>query len=421
MAQQRRSAMSTSAAAPPGVSSLPQILAERAVFPLYQPIVDLVSRKIVGVEALARGPAGSALEFPDALFDAARAAGRLGELDQLCCARGLELARDGGPEVPPLVFINAEPAALTAQMTPDLLAVVGSPLPFRIVLEFTERALSDAPATLLDVADRVHAYGNAVALDDIGADPMSLAFLPMVEPEVVKLDMHLLRAPRDPGTQATAMAVSAFAERTGAMVLAEGIETEQDLAHALALGARWGQGWLFGRPGPLAALVGRPVDRSARLRPSQRGLHRPVGTPFALAATRNRVRRAEPRMVDAVADQVLAQAASAGPHTVVLCAPNGPGHPARWLPRIETVAGRAAYVGLVAEHPVSLSGVHSRLLDSTDPMAGETNLVIVDPRVCVALTIRGTGDEVDFVLTQDRDLVQCIARMLMHQLPRQGS
>ena len=425
MAQQRRTAIPAPATLPlrgSGASSLAQILAERAVFPLFQPIVDLTTRKIVGVEALARGPAGSALEFPDALFGAAVAAGRLAELDQLCCARGLELARDAGPVVPPLVFVNAEPAALNAALTPELLEIIRSDLPFRIVLEFTERALSAAPATLLDIAEGVHGHGNAVALDDVGADPLSLAFLPMVEPEVVKLDMHLLRAPHDPGTLATAATVSAFAERTGATVLAEGVETEQDAAYALALGARWGQGWLFGRPGPLAAIAGRPVDQAARLRPPQRELHRPAGTPFGLAATRNAVRRGDLRMVDAVADQVFAQAAGSGAHAVVLCAPNGPGRPADWLPHLEKLAGNAAYVGLVAGRPAHCPpAVHSRMLGSADPLHGETTLVIIDPRVSVALTMRGTGDEVDFVLTHDRDLVQCIARMIMQRLPRTGS
>lgn len=402
-------------------ASVVRIIAERAVFPVFQPIVDLASRKIVGVEGLARGPAGSALEFPDALFPAAMAAGLLMELDQLCVTRAVEAARAAGPIVPALVFVNAEPAALRRPPDPELRAAVRNDRDFRIVLEFTERALALAPAVLLRSADRVHQSGDAVALDDVGTNPLSLAFMPLVEPEVVKLDMHLLRSPYDPGTLATATAVSAFAETTGATVVAEGVETEQDVANALALGARWGQGWLFGRPGPLAAIAGRAVDRAARLRPSQPGLHRPAGTPFALAAARNPVRRGGQRMIDSVVDHVLGQAAASGPHAVVLCAPNGPGQPASWPPRLGALTAHTGWVGLLSESALPAPhAVHADRLAGADPINGETTVAVLGPHRSIALCLRraraaGAEPEMDFVLTQDRDIVQVIARMIMHR------
>nr|BFE81372.1 hypothetical protein GCM10020093_039730 [Planobispora longispora] len=100
--------------------------------------------------------------------------------------------------MPPLVFLNAEPAALNHPYTPELLAVVHSERPYRAVLEFTERALADHPAALLNIAAGVQQTDGALALDDVGADPLSLAFLPLIEPEVIKLDMHLLRDPHAP-------------------------------------------------------------------------------------------------------------------------------------------------------------------------------------------------------------------------------
>lgn len=404
---------------------LARILHERAITTLFQPIVELESRRIVGMEALTRGPAGTALESPDALFRAATHAGVLVELDMMCVAVALETARDATTPIPPLVFVNAEPAALSDDLSPDLLAAVRSELGFRMVLEFTERALSSRPAALLRVAGLAHAHGNAIALDDVGADPLSLAFLPLVEPEVVKLDMHLVRHPHDPRTLATAAAVCGFAERTGATVIAEGVETEQDVASAVALGARWGQGWLFGRPAPVGALAGRPIDRTARLRPPQRGLHLPAGTPFGSVAARNPVRRAGSRMLDAIVEQVLGAAAASGPHGVVLCAPNGPGRPGGWLRPLAEVAGRVAYVGVltaksVPGHP-GTPDIDAGILDGGDAIVGESTLAVLGPHTAVALCLRpcpdGDPDAADFVLTQDRDLVQAVSRMIVRRLP----
>jgi EAL domain-containing protein (putative c-di-GMP-specific phosphodiesterase class I) len=392
---------------------IPRVLAERAVFPRYQPIVDLATRTLVGVEALARGPGGSPIEFPDALFAAATRAGLMPLLDQLCAARAMEIARDARDTVPPLVFINAEPAALDRPLTPDLLAAINSDRPYRIVLEFTERALSTNPAALLTIAGGVHRGTGALALDDMGADPLSLAFLPLIEPEVVKLDMHLLRDPHAPGTIETAATASGYAERTGAVVLAEGIETEDDLVTAQALGARWGQGWLFGRPGPLSAVAGWPVHPYARLRPPRPDLHLPPGTPFSLAAVRHHSRAGDQRMVEALTRHLLSLAECAGPHTVVLSAYPDQAVGQAWLPGLASVAGTAAFVGAVGpalpgadRHPVRLAAGPA---DWT-----ETVLAVVSPQATAALCVRpGSGDGVDFVLTHDPDLVHAVARILL--------
>jgi EAL domain-containing protein (putative c-di-GMP-specific phosphodiesterase class I) len=395
------------------VALIPRLLAERAVFPRYQPIVDLATRTLVGVEALARGPAGSPVEFPDALFAAATRAGLLPLLDQLCAARAMEIARDAPHAVPPLLFVNAEPAALSQPLTPDLLAVINSERPYRIVLEFTERALTTNPTALLTIANGVHRGTGALALDDMGADPLSLALLPLIEPEVVKLDMHLLRDPYAPATIEITATASAYAERTGAVVLAEGIETEDDLAVALALGARWGQGWLFGRPGPLDAVAGWPVHPYARLRASRPDLHLPPGTPFSLAAVRHHSRAGDQRMVDALTRHLLDVAAGAGPHTVVLAAYPDPAVGQAWLPGLASVARTAAFVAAVGPTPAAAEP-HPVRLATTPADWTETVLTVVSPQATVALCVRpGSGDEVDLVLTHDPELVHAMARMVL--------
>lgn len=396
-----------------------QVLAERAIYPLYQPIVDLASRAVVGVEALARGPAGSPVEYPDVLFTAAERAGLMPQLDQLCFTRAVQLARAAGDVTPPLVFINAEPGVLNNAVTPELAAEVSAERSFRIVMELTERALGTFPASLLNIAGMVHHGGGALALDDVGADPLSMAFLPLLEPEVVKLDMHLLRDPYSPYTIETAAMAGAFADRTGAVVLAEGIETEADLATAQALGARWGQGWLFGRPGPLSAIAGGPVHHSARLRPPRPDLHLPAGTPFSMAAARQHSRTGDQPLLDGLIEYMWRQAAGTGSCAVVLGAYPDPATGQGWLPRLAPVAETAAFVGIAGP---TLSGSHPpSVRTATAPVDGpesvETVLAVVGPHCAVALCIRpGADGSGDFVLTHDRDLVHAVARMLLRRL-----
>ncbi|MGI5241009.1 EAL domain-containing protein [Dactylosporangium sp. CA-139066] len=286
-----------STAAPATGVAIEAVLAGRLVEPVFQPIVELRTRAVVGLEALARGPAGSAVHAPDRLFAAARAAGRLGELDMLCAERALECAV-AAQAPPPLLFINAEPAVLDQPISPRLRELVLSGLPFREVLEFTERSLPAVPGHMLRLSAVVEQWGNGIALDDVGVDPMSLAFMPVLEPEVIKLDMSLLRDPHAEHTRIVCAVVAAEARRTGAVVVAEGVETEADLHTALELGATWGQGWFFGRPGHIDALGVRYDPSGAQaLRPPRPGFHCPEGTPFEVAAAHGPARDAHPEAV----------------------------------------------------------------------------------------------------------------------------
>jgi EAL domain-containing protein (putative c-di-GMP-specific phosphodiesterase class I) len=243
-------------------SALETALAPGGVRSVFQPIVELDTGRVVAYEALARGPEGP-LERPDLLFAAARDDGRLAELDEICRAAAFRGAVGQGLLAPLSVFVNVEPEVLDSAPLDDLLAIAErAPGNLRIVLEITERALAARPAELLQTVDRVRALGWAVAVDDVGADAMSLAFLPLLSPDVVKLDLRLVQDRPGPAVAEIMNAVNAHAERTGAVVLAEGIETEEQLATARALGATLGQGWLFGRPGPGAA-AGLPIGELA--------------------------------------------------------------------------------------------------------------------------------------------------------------
>ena len=228
-------------------AELERVLAARAIEPVFQPIVDLRTREPIAYEALARGPEDSPLHTPGPLFTAAARAGRLAELDWICRVRSLESVRAAGVDPEFTVFVNAEPETLASPCPDDLLESWGEGHP-SVFVEITERALTSRPAELLGEVERIRARGWGIALDDVGADVRSLALMPLLRPDVIKLDLRLVQAQPTTEIASIVNAVRAEQERTGAAVIAEGIETEAHFETALALGATLGQGWLFGRP-----------------------------------------------------------------------------------------------------------------------------------------------------------------------------
>ena len=230
--------------------NLSELLSGGLVRTVFQPIVDLDAGTLVACEALSRGPAGE-LERPDLLFAAAREHGLLAELDAVCRSTALHSAVAAGIASPLAVFVNVEPEVLDAEPLDELIEIANTaPGGLRVVLEITERAISARPAELLACVRQLRAAGWRIALDDVGADDMSLAFMPLLRPDIVKLDLKLVQERPGPAVAGIMNAVNAYAQRSGAILLAEGIEDEKHLEIARALGARLGQGWMFGRPAP---------------------------------------------------------------------------------------------------------------------------------------------------------------------------
>ncbi|MHB8531169.1 MAG: EAL domain-containing protein, partial [Solirubrobacteraceae bacterium] len=267
--------------------SIERLIRERAVHSAYQPLVDLYTGETIGFEALARGPLASGLERPDQLFAAAKRAGCERELDWECQRAAVEGGLAAGLDGGRALFVNVEPS-LTGERPgwlAELLAQASARFP--IFVEFTERALTDRPAELLRAARWLRAQGLGIALDDVGADARSLALMPVLAPDVIKLDLRLVQARPSREIAAILHAVNAEAERTGAQLLAEGIETEEHRRTALALGARYGQGWLFGRPGalvvPAAPAQGGPARHERH--PAMVG-----ATPFELVSAQRETR-----------------------------------------------------------------------------------------------------------------------------------
>ncbi len=400
---------------------LSEALAPGIVRTLFQPIVDLATRRPVAYEALARGPQGSSLERPDLLFAAARTADRLGHLDWTCRGTALRTARDAGLSAPRSLFINVEPEALDVPCPPELerdWAEAGQHL--RPVLEITERALTAQPAALLRSAREIRERGWGLALDDVGADTRSLALMPLLRPDVIKLDLRLVQ--EQPGAEVAEIvnAVNAERERTGALILAEGIETEQHLETALSMGATLGQGWLFGRPGVLdPALVGETSGLTLTAPP----LEVTGTTPYDVVSKVRATRPGAKRLLLALSNQLEQQAMTLGSGAVVISAFQSA---ERFTPRTKrrytALAADAAFVAAlgVEMDPEPAPGVRGASLPSEDPLFGEWSIAVLGPHFAGALVAMDQGDGgadfdrgFDFALTYDRDLVIQAANSLL--------
>lgn len=402
-----------------------QILDERRIEPAFQPVVDLVTLAPVGYEALARVPSEAACG-PGELFAAGRASGRLVELDWLCREQAVASARSAGLRYPLSLFINAEPETLLgAEGDADRWASFGD---LRCYAELTERALAARPAALLRAVDQVREQDWGIAMDDVGADPQSLALLPVVRPDVIKLDLRLLQQPpasaTDLGVARVLHRALAQAAQTGAVVVAEGIETEQHLDLARAYGAHYGQGFLLGRPAPLPAPLRRPAVAVPLL---SRVLDRRVPpSPFAVLTGGTGSREASRAALLEVARQLLAQAACLDPEPVVLLCVSSPDLVPDWL--VDLLSGRAGdpVVAAVGD-PAALARLHALRTATVpvgDPVQGDFAVVVVGggfagavagrPAVARDDAVDGTFD---MVLSLDEEHVCRAANALLRRLP----
>jgi EAL domain-containing protein (putative c-di-GMP-specific phosphodiesterase class I) len=402
-----------------GTGELSRIIRERAIRTEYQAIVELTSQRVVAYEALTRGPVGTVLESPMALFSAARREGLLIELDWLCRVQAMTTALEVGYDRSMALFVNAEPAALRSSCPPLLRdGLIMARERLQVVIEVTERAVVSNPRDLLAAVARVRADGWGVALDDVGAEPGSLALMPFLNPDVIKLDIGLVQNPSLPPHADVLAAVIAHAERTGALVIAEGIEEPGHMLWARALGATHGQGNLLGRPGPLELEAGGAMSSF-----SWRGFAK---TPFEIIASRRPVHRATKDLLLPISLHLETQAMASGQQPVVL----GAFQDARYLTgatraRWEKLAAHSAFAAAMGRGvpEVPMLGVRGANLTDDDPLGGEWDVIVVGPHFAAALVAKDLGGfapdhlrTFDYVVSYDRALVLEAARSLMSRV-----
>ncbi|MSP60180.1 MAG: EAL domain-containing response regulator [Myxococcales bacterium] len=217
-----------------------------ALWMAYQPIVQWSSRTVYGYEALVR-TREPALPHPGALFDAAARLHRLEELGRTIRRMTVIPMPQAPPEAH--LFVNLHPHDLLDDMLLDSDSPL-LPIAPRVILEITERApLHEVKDAFLRIAE-LRKRGFRIAVDDLGAGYAGLISFAQIEPDVIKLDMAIIRdVDRAPTKQKLVRSMVELCRETNTLMVAEGVETAAERDTLIGLGCDYLQGYLFARPG----------------------------------------------------------------------------------------------------------------------------------------------------------------------------
>lgn len=400
--------------------SIEKILADRAVQTVFQPIVHLASREVTGFEAFTRGPVGSPVEAPEDLLAAAAAVGRSADIDWLCRAAAMQAA--AAADLPPSLswFINAESAGLAAPCPEDLLpAIRQASSDLRVIVEIVDRDIGRYLPEILFVEPQIRRNLWGIAVDDVGVNAASLALLPIIRPDVIKLDMSLVDAHDLSEITAIVDTVNAYAEQTGAIIVAEGVETERQEQLADTFGATYGQGFRFGAPGPLPATV--PIPR--QVIPLRHKADTPDhATPFDLLAATFPSRQATGADIGYISEYLQQQARHA-PQPGVLFADltAAPVPDEQWQTLREIAAHNVLTIAITNDEAPVTDADNLRTIrpQTTGTVDGRWTVIVIHPHYMAALAAIPRGpaaddsDVFDFAVTHDRAQVADCAKLFL--------
>jgi diguanylate cyclase (GGDEF)-like protein len=264
-AQIAASAASTSAA-------IAEVIEQNLLRPVFQPIVNLATGGTLGYEGLIRPVPPAPYADPASLFAAAEASGHVVPLDLAC----VEVIVAAAAKLPRELFLSVnmsprtvEAPEFSAPAMLNILARYDFP-PERLIIELTEHQPIADLERVRHKLDACRSAGMRMAADDLGAGNSGLKLLSDLHFDVVKVDLGLIQRSSTSGpSSAVVESIVAFASRTGALVIGEGVEHEEQVAQLTELGVTAAQGYLFSRPGPLPDWAGemrlmRAADRQTR-------------------------------------------------------------------------------------------------------------------------------------------------------------
>jgi EAL domain-containing protein (putative c-di-GMP-specific phosphodiesterase class I) len=399
-----------------------RVLRDRLLRTVFQPIVRVESGAVAGYEALIRGPAGSILESPDALIKEAYRQNRVTEFDWIARASASRAALAARLAPDDLLFLNIEPVALGSNCPPDLRPDIEEAFRrFRIVLEITERSLDHDPRTLFEGLDRQRPTVTGLALDDVGADVRAMSMLPVIRPDVIKLDLKVTQG--TPSREAVTVLHFVYeeVERTGATILAEGVETKRHDEVVRALGAPLAQGWFYGKPTDDPT----PAEEHAEEHEAHMSLWAELGlqdvrSPFEVLGGQP-ISRAPGELVRSIVDEVFRHGLHLqSPALLVMLVPDPEAITEHQLRVLSEMARRQVMTGVIGAGmpPEPAPGVRGS--QQYDPaLDGQYAVIAVSPSTAVAVLARrthSTQPHFYFGVIHDRPRITTAARCLLRQL-----
>jgi EAL domain-containing protein (putative c-di-GMP-specific phosphodiesterase class I)/DNA-binding response OmpR family regulator len=227
---------------------------ERSISTVFQPVIDLKTRKVIGYEALSRGPKATEIENPEVIFEIARDFDLVWELETLCienvgpmltdvCSRGF-------------LFFNLESHFIQQlQQRGSNVFDTFIDCKHHVVIEVTERSAIRDYVTFRRTLHELKAMGFKIAIDDCGSGYATLEAVAELQPDYLKVGHSLFQnVQNDPIRRRIVDLVARCADTIGAKTIAETIETEEQLQVCEELGIQYGQGFFFAAPGPWASI-----------------------------------------------------------------------------------------------------------------------------------------------------------------------
>ncbi|WP_306436612.1 EAL domain-containing protein [Rhodococcus sp. 06-418-5] len=388
----------------------------------FAPIRRLDDNALAGAELQLRGPAGSALDSADALRRAAHLMQQRPQFDlHKTTLANTAPARTLAEHLPLILTVDAQ----SRRALDDSDRERTSTMLERVVVTVDASAVLADPHQAMAAIASARTGGKLIALDGVGDHPHATTLLPLIEPDIVITAADLLtETGHDVGT--TTHALAAYAERSHAVIVAEGVDTEATRLAAITIGATYGTGQLF----PAVEDPAELLDERVVPMPADPVWTTPTtdsSTPYAIASAHATARRGTKKLLIQMSKSLEAHAAASGSSMIALGTFQRAQHftpttSARWHHLAETIGFAGVYgVGL----PALVDGnVRHAPLDPGDPLVQEWTVITLGPHHAALLSARDRHDNgpdldrtFDFVQTFDRATVTQAARAILRRYP----
>jgi EAL domain-containing protein (putative c-di-GMP-specific phosphodiesterase class I) len=229
---------------------LSEIIKNNLVETIFQPIADIKNGRVLGYEALSRGPKGTDFYMPIPLISQAKSYNRMEELDAVLCENTLMNAKKRG--IDNLLFMNLDTKYIFESNPVENILKKLSEYEFepcRIVIEFSEKSVICKFDSFINIIQEYRDNGFLICFDNVGSAYSNLFTVGKIRPDYMKIDRNLTQGLNyDDNKRATIDMEMMIASLINTNLIAEGVETKEDLRALIDMGVSAAQGHLIGKP-----------------------------------------------------------------------------------------------------------------------------------------------------------------------------